>query len=298
LREFAVIGTALILAAIVAVSTGAAASSGTSLAPGDQLIYQITVELQQHHTTAGAHPQDKAVESSAQGTETFTIYAIGSDGTAFANVDASFQGTDRGTPFESHSTTAAKVMPDGRLLVKNQLGLGISDALTFANTTTAEITEHELHLGGAWTTPENTPSVHLTLSRTVVGQKIYQGFTAYEVQTLGSGELLKTNDGMPASGSVSVSGTSYYDAVDHLLIGEALRTLTVVQQPGSKGGHDNYSATMDVVLSSWTHASPAPAAQSSPEESPESTPAAEASTPVPIPSIFGPTPYPTVTPRL
>jgi len=297
LRDLAATGTALILAAIVAVSISAAASSPTSLAAGDQLVYQITVELQQHHTTAGAHPQDKAIESSAQGTETFTIYAIGSDGTAYANVAASFQGTDKGTPFESHSSTAAKVMTDGRLLVKNQLGLGISDALTFANTTTAEITQHELHLGGAWTTPENTPSVHLTLSRKVVGSKTYQGFTAYEVQTLGSGELLKTTDGLPASGSIAVSGTSYYDTVDHLLIGEALRTLTVVQQPGGHGGHDNYSATMDVVLSSWTHASPAPAAQSSPEESPTNTPADE-ETPIPIPSIFGPTPYPTVTPRL
>lgn len=289
---------ALIFATAVAMVTSVWAAPATRLVAGDQLVYQITVELQQHHTTAGAKPQDKALESSAQGTETFTIYSIGSDGTAYANVDASFQGTNNGEPFESHSTTAAKVMPDGRLLVKDQLGLGISDALSFGNTTTVEITQHPLRLGSAWLTPENTPAVRLTLSRKVVGMKTYQGFNAYEVQSIGSGELLRTSDGVPASGTVAVTGTSYYDAADHLLIGEALRTLTVVERSGSAGAHDNYSATMNVVLGSWTHASPAPATSTAPEASPEGTPAAQQVSPLPIPSIYGSTPVPTITPRL
>ena len=288
------------LVLIVAVDAGSvAASVATRLAAGDQLVYEITVELQQHHTTAGSKPHDTELESSLQGTETFTISSIGTDGTAIANVTSSFQGTDKGQPFESHTTTSAKVMPDGRLVLKDQLGLGISEAIIFANNSIAEIAQRQLQIGAGWTSPLDSPEVRLTVARKVTGVKTYQGFNAYEVQTIGTGDLLKTTDGKPATGTVAVSGTSYYDEADRLLIGEALRTLTVVEQPGGKGGHDDYSATMNMVLNSWTHATPAPSASSAPETSPlQGTPEPEATTPMPLPSMLGPTPYPTVTPRL
>jgi hypothetical protein len=273
------------------------AASSVRFAPGDQLVYEITVELQQHHTNSGAKPRDEAVESSAQGTETFTIQSVASDGTAFAGVDASFEGSDKGVPFQSHSASTGKVMPDGRLLVKEQLGLGISEAMSFANTTAAEIDRHPLHLGVSWTSPQMTPAVQLTLARKVVGVKTYQGFTAYELQTLGSGTLVKTNDGKDAKGTIAVSGTCYYDQPNRLIIGEALRTLTVVQQPGSSSVHDDYSTTMNVMLRSWTHASPAPSA-SGESPAPEVTSTAEPEAPMPQPSLYGPTPYATVTPRL
>jgi hypothetical protein len=285
------------LAILTMASDVVGAATSARFAPGDQLVYEITVELQQHHTTGGAKPRDEAIESSAQGTETFTIQSIASDGTAFAGVDASFQGSDKGVPFESHTSSTGKVMPDGRLLVKEQLALGISEALTFANTTAAEIDQHPLHLGVSWTTPQTTPAVQLTFARKVVGVKTYQGFTAYELQTLGSGTLLKTNDGKDAKGTIAVSGTSYYDQPHHLIIGEALRTLTVVQQSSSSNVHDDYSTTMNVVLRSWTRASPAPSA-SGESPAPETTPTAQPTGPMPQPSMYGPTPYATVTPRL
>lgn len=284
----------LVMLAVASGAVGAATSA--RLTPGDQLTYEITVELQQHHTTGGAKPRDEAVESSAQGTETFTIQSINADGTAFAGVDASFQGSDRGVPFESHTTTTGKVMADGRLLVKEQLGLGISEALTFANTTASEIQQHPLRLGATWTSPQMTPAVQLTFARKVVGVKMYQGFTAYELQTLGSGTLLKTNDGKDVKGTIAVSGTSYYDQPNHLIIGEALRTLTVVQQPGPSNVHDDYSTTMNVVLRSWSKGSPTPNASGAVPESENPTP--EPTAPMPAPSMYGPTPYATVTPRL
>ena len=296
-----ILAAACIALALVASAGRAsvAAGSGTHLAAGDRLVYEITVELQQHHTTSGTKPQDTALESAVQGNVTFAIASIESNGTALADVDVSFQGTAKGHPFESHSTTTARVMPDGRLLLGKQFGLGISDAISFANTTTAELTQHTLRLGAGWTSPQNTPYVRLTLARKVTGSKTYQGYSAFEVQTLGTGELLKTTDGKAGLGTVAVSGTSYYDEADHLLIGEALRTLTVVQQTGNGGAHDNYSATMNAVLSSWSHASPGPSASGAPASGgPEATPAPQSTTPAPVPSMFGPTPYPTVTPRL
>lgn len=274
--------------------------------PGDQLVYEIAIELQQHHitTNAASKTEDRAAESSAQGTETFTIYAVGKDGVAFATVDANFKGTENGKPFESHTTTTAKVLPDGRLRVKDQFGLGISDAMSFANTTTAEIARHALRVGFAWSTPLTTPYARVIMVRKVASLKTYQGFRAYEIQSLGSGDLIKTNDGLPATGTVAISGTSYYDRKDHLFIGEAVRTLMVVQPATSS--HDNYSATMQVVLNAWTHGTPPPTApraappvlSASPASTPEPTPPPRYGSPAPLPSIYGSTPVPTVTPRL
>jgi hypothetical protein len=300
------------LAASIGVTLAVVATSGSSIAaytgptsmvaPGDQLVYEIAIELQQHHitTNAAAKTEDRAAESSAEGTETFTIYAVGKDGVAFANVDASFKGVENGKPFESHTTTTAKVLPDGRLRVKSQFGLGISDAMSFATTTSAEIARHVLRVGAVWTTPLTTPYARVVMLRKVANLKTYQGFSAYEVQSLGSGELIKTNDGVPSAGTVSITGTSYYDRKDHLFIGEAVRTLMVVQPAASS--HDNYSATMQVVLNAWTHGTPPPAAPSAAppvlSTSPAGTPASRYASPAPIPSIYGSTPVPTVTPRL
>lgn len=295
MKVFAAALAGLVIALMTRGAVGA--PNGSRFTPGDQLTYEITVELQQHHTTGGAKPRDEAVESSAQGTETFTIQSIASDGTAYAGVDASFQGTDKGVPFESHTTTTGKVMADGRLLVKEQFGMGITEAVTFANTTASEMEQHPLHLGAAWTSPQMTPAVQLTFARKVVGVKTYQGFTAYELQTLGSGTLLKTNDGKDAKGTIAVSGTSYYDQLHRLIIGEALRTLTVVQERVGANAHDDYSTTMNVVLRSWSRGTPSPSTTAA-TPAPENTPAAEPTQPMPVPSMYGPTPYATVTPRL
>ena len=302
---------AAICAASIGVTLAVVATSGSSIAaytgatsmvvPGDQLVYEIAIELQQHHitTSAAAKTQDKAAESSAEGTETFAIYAVGKDGVAFATVDASFKGIENGKPFESHTMTTAKVLPDGRLRVRDQFGLGISDAMSFANTMSAEIARHVLRLGAVWTTQLTTPYARVMMQRKVANLKTYQGFSAYEVQSQGSGELIKTNDGIPATGTVAITGTSYYDRKDHLFIGEAVRTLMVVQPAASS--HDNYSATMQVVLNAWTHGTPAPAAPSAappvPGTSPAGTPELRYASPAPIPSIYGSTPVPTITPR-
>ncbi len=190
-------------------------------------------------------------------------------------------------------------MPDGRLQMKDQPGLGVSEAVGFANTTTAEIMQHPLRPGSAWTSAADNSYVHLTVSRKVTGQKAYQGFTVYEVQSIGNGALLKTSDGLPATGTIAISGTSYYDNADHLLLGEALRTLTVVEKTDNRSAHDNYSATMNVVLSSWTHTSPSPqTAGASPQTPVEGSSEPAAASPSPVPTIAGPTPVPTVTPRL
>ncbi len=288
-----------VMLAFAAASHSSARAATSPFVAGDQLVYAITSELQQHHVRGGSKSQDNMAESSAQGTATFTVYSIGADGTAYATVAFDFKGLNQGQPVEFQSVTAGKILPDGQLRTKAQVGLGISDALGAANTTAGEVGQNGLlAVGKTWTNASKTPFVVLTVTRRIVGRTSYQGFTAYALQSAGAGTLLKTADGRPTSGTITVSGTTYYDSQDRLLIGEALRTLTVVQQSGSGSAHDDYSADFNVVLNAWTHASPAPAQSQEPESTQASPQASDAgSAPTPTPLMYAPTPYPTVTPR-
>jgi hypothetical protein len=284
--------SAVFLAAMTCFVAGAPSST---LAVGDQLAYGITVELQQHHVRGKGKNGDTVIESSAQGTATFAIYSISADGTALANVALNLQGIDAGQPIALQTTTPGKVLSDGQLRTKAQLGLGVADAFAAADATIAEIGQHgQLTLGKTWTNSAKTPFVTMSMTRTINGQTSYQGLAAYSLQSVGVGALLRTTDGKPASGNISIGGTTYYDGADRLFIGEAFRTLTVVSPPGQGAIHDDYSSAFNIVLNSWIHASPAAAAsqqpaqeQASPEESPQPTQ-------TPLPLLYS-TPYPTAT---
>lgn len=263
-----------IAAALLPLSSSAAPSS---FVPGDQVVYSITVELQQHHVKGKAKSDDTVSESSAQGTATFAIYAVDQDGTAFANVTLDLKGTNAGQPVELQTVTPGKITSDGQLLTKARLGMGISDALGAANTVSDEIAHHgTLALGKSWTNAAKTSFITLDMKRTVVGQTNYQGFSAYTLQSVGNGSLLRTADGQPTTGTITVGGTTYYDDRNRVLIGEAFRTLTVIQPP-VPSMHDDYSSAFNVVLDRWTHASPAPAKSAEPEPADTTSPTDTAS---------------------
>ncbi len=273
---------AMLAASDLAVSTAATASP---FLPGDQVVYSVTVELQQHHVRGKAKRDDIVSESSAQGTATFAIYAVGQDGTAFANVALDFKGTNEGQPVELQTTTPGKITAAGQLLTKAHLGLGVSDAFGAANTTSGEIARHEtLAVGKSWTNAAKTSFLTLDVKRTVVGRTRYQGFAAYTLQSVGNGSLLRTADGQPASGTITVGGTTYYDDRNRMLIGEAFRTLLIVQ-PAIPSMHDDYSSAFDVVLDSWTHASPAPLASAAPSPLDTSSPLAPVPDESPTPML-------------
>jgi hypothetical protein len=284
--------TAVLLLAVTSQFVTAAQPSPLSV--GDQLEYAVAVELQQHHVRGTGKSSDEVTESSAQGTATFTIYSIQQDGTALATVALSLQGTNAGQPVAMQTATPGKVLADGQLRIQAQVGLGVSDAFAAANTTIAEMDGHgALIAGKTWTSTTKTPFVAMTMTRTVLADTNYQGRAVGTLQSVGAGSLLRTTDGKPTSGNISVGGTTYYDGQDHLLVGEAFRTLTVVTQPGSTSMHDDYSSTFNVVLNAWNHQSPAPSASAQPtqaESSPEQ--ATPAPTQTPLPPLYS-TPYPT-----
>ncbi|HXW51767.1 MAG TPA: hypothetical protein VEJ41_07225 [Candidatus Acidoferrales bacterium] len=260
------------------------AATSSAFSPGDQIVYDITVELQQHHVLGTAKGKDTVTDASAQGTATFAVYSVAQDGIAFANVTLDFKGTNAGQPVEMQSVTSGKILPDGQLLTKAQVGLGVSDALGAANTMSGEIAKHgALVIGKSWTNSAKTPFISLDMKRTVIGQTNYQGFTAIALRSEGSGSLLRTADGQPTAGTITVGGTTYYDEQNRVLVGEAFRTLMVVQ-PASATTHDDYSSAFNVVLGSWTHASPAPQASVAPQPADTSSSDEDEGTPTPTPT--------------
>lgn len=283
----------VVLVALLCIPRAAAPSQ---LSSGDTLVYAVTLELQQH-TVPHAPLPEVSSEAAGEGSETLHIYSIGPDGTAYAKVDAVFRGVQDGKPVELHGNFFAKVLPDGQIRVRGGLDPTIDQALNFANAITREISAHSLAVGRNWRTVLDTDYVNLTVQRRVTGRKVYQQFPAAVIESTASGTLKKSSDGSKASGSVTLGGTSYYDDRDHLLIGESIRMLTVVRAANQSQGHTNYSASVNVVLSSLTHAgAPAPLSPLTPApqavQSPTPTPEPEA-----VPTGYGASPASTVTPR-
>ena len=97
-----------VMLAFAAASHSSARAATSPFVAGDQLVYAITSELQQHHVRGGSKSQDNMAESSAQGTATFTVYSIGADGTAYATVAFDFKGLNQGQPVEFQSVTAGQ----------------------------------------------------------------------------------------------------------------------------------------------------------------------------------------------
>jgi hypothetical protein len=253
------------------------AATPSQLSSGDTLVYAVTLELQQHRVPHAPLPEESS-EAAGEGSETLHIYSIGPDGTAYAKVEAVFRGVQDGKPVELHGNFFAKVLPDGQIRVRGGLDPTIDQALNFANAITREVSAHSLAVGRNWRTVLDTDYVNLTVQRQVTGRKVYQQFPAAVIESTASGTLKKSSDGSKASGSVTLGGTSYYDDRDHLLIGESIRMLTIVRAANQAQGHTNYSASVNVVLSSLTHAAapapqspltPAPQAAASPTATPE-----------------------------
>lgn len=287
----------LALAGTIMCATSVAAAA--ELQNGDTLVYAVTLELQQHRVQRAPLPEVSSA-ASGQGSEVMHVYSIGSDGTAYAKVDASFQGVQDGKPVELHGSFFAKILPDGQIRLQGGLDRSIDEALNFANTITREIALHSLAVGQTWKTVLDTPYVSLTMTRRVTGRKQYQKFPAAVIESTANGTLKKSSDGKKVVGAVTISGTSYYDDRERLLIGESIRMLTVIQAVDQPQAHINYSATVNVVLSSLTHAphAVAPAAQS-PGAAPRPSTSPSPSAPIPAPTGSGAAPgaAPTVTPR-
>jgi hypothetical protein len=270
-----------------------AGGNPSGVTAGDRLVYDVTTELQAHHVRVhGGRPVDKVSASSAQGSEVFSIASISPDGTAIGVVRLDLSGDNAGQPVAVSTAAPAKILPDGRLQVGVQPGLGVSDAIAFANSSVSALLAHTpLAVGQQWTTTSHQDSAVLSLTRRVIGQTRYHGLAVYEVAVTGSGVLLPGAAGKDQTGSVTLSGVTYYAPAERILVGQVIRALTVVKPAtGGSDVHDDYSAGLNLVLRTWTHASPAPAAEEGSSATPELSP-----TPEPVQTPYGMEPAATQT---
>ena len=294
---------AALAALLLAFATTAGATdiaTASDLHAGDTLTYAVTLELQQHSARKGGQ-QEATSAASGQGQEVIRVYGIAADGTAFAHIEAQFNGSQDGQPIQLHGNFLGKVMPDGEIRIQGGINPSIDEALNFANQITREAIDHGMAIGRTWTTSSSTPLISMTINRRVTARQRYQTFPVWVIESTANGVLKKTADGKPAEGSVTIAGTSYYDDRERLLIGESLRMLTVMQPPQDAATHVSYSASINFVLSELSRASsttpePTPA-QVEGGQSP--TPSASAAPPTSpsLPGSNGATPAATVTPR-
>lgn len=316
-RHFVVAAVLFVFGIAAAAATGtdrqsaAQASQSGHLRVGDTLTYAVTLELQQHRSRPAPKLEERFSESSGEGTETVSIYHIASDGTALGSVKAMFRGTQDGQPVILQTSFLAKVLPNGEMRAQGGLGRQIEEAFNFANTSAHEIAAHPQAPGTSWKTTQQTQYASITIARKVNGRKTYQGFPVIEVQSVGTGLLKQTSDGARIDGTIQLSGTSYYDYRDKLMIGESIRTLTVANAGGTPAAHSNYSAALNVMLSSLDRAKMAapnggqPISQkatsaplpASATLQPAATQTPGEATPGPAASGYGASPLPTVTPR-
>lgn len=287
----------IVLAAVAIVSGSAlAAQSGAGMHAGDVLKYDLTFELQLHvapapHTTQAP----MAMESSVVGTETITGVRADSNGTVHASVDVALHSTTAGQTQDLRRTMLVTIAPDGTIQPERGSDASMMQYLKSINDASKMYRDHTLHVGDTFSQTLSVPGavpVTLTTLAKVVGQQTYRGYPTFAIQTTGNGKIDTEIEGMKATGTVDVAGTSYVDSKDRLVIGQAVRSNVDAMLAGAQGNRVTAIWTANVVLDSFRHGAVAPRpAAAPPTAAPSPTPAqTPAPTPTPADQYYTPTP--------
>ena len=302
----------LVIAAACALAAawiaGPALSAKRHLQPGDRLIYDLTYELQEHQfPPSGANQPEVVHDSAGSGTQTFSVHGVGADETADVGDTIDFSVKVDGRPASVHSSVNSVIASDGQLFT-SQLGAGeVAKALDLADAIIEELSSHPPRIGETWRTPVRITGlpVLVQLTKTVSSSARVRNFPSFIIKSAGS-SLLRANPKAPSVGSVSISATTYYDARDRLLVGQAFRSFVVVNA-GQGRGHANVTTVVNIALRSLGHGGAAlaqPRAPKAPEHNPPASPspsptpapARNPSSPQPYPTSTAAEPYPTVSP--
>jgi hypothetical protein len=299
------------LAIVVTLAAGFSAdgsralAAAQSVAPGDLLVYDVTLDVQLYALGAGSNPSMTRVTSGA-GTETMSIDRVVSDGTAYAGMKLSYRGTVDGRPVTIVRSWRAELAPDGEIHsigAPPSLGDELDQALAYINGLTKGLPARSLGPGAAWTVTEplGASTGSMIIKNRVTGVQQYEGHRAFVIEQNGSGAFTQSVNGTPSVGSIAMGGTVYYDGADRLLIGGAARGQTEMALAQANISHISATTTVNIRLRSWHHASAASAAPAAtgsasvaPSATPASSPGSDASaTPTPA---YTPAPQSTTTP--
>jgi hypothetical protein len=266
----ATVAFAAVVAALIALDGGHAAAATRSIAPGDVLTYDLTLDVQLHALGVKSNPAMDSVRSGA-GTETLAINRVLSDGTAFAAFTLAYRGTRDGKPIQVMKSWRAELAPDGELHAvgsRASVGDDLEQALSYINGLAKGLPTRSLASGTSWTAKEplGTSSGSMVITSKVVGMRAYQGYRAYVIQQNGAGAFTQSVNGSPGVGSIAIGGTLYYDGADQILLGAAGRGETEMALTNADISHISATTTVNVRLRSWRHATlgapiaPSPAA--------------------------------------
>jgi hypothetical protein len=295
-----------VAAVLIALDGGHALAAARSIAPGDILTYDLTLDVQLHALGAKANPSMDSVRSGA-GTEKLAIDRVLSDGTAFAAFTLVYRGTRDGKPVQVNQSWRAELGPDGEIHAvgaRASVGDDLEQALSYINGLAKGLPTRTLASGTSWKAKEplGTSSGSMVITSKVVGVQSYQGYRAYVIQQNGAGAFTQSVNGSPGVGSIAIGGTLYYDGADQILIGAAGRGETEMALTHADISHISATTTVNVRLRSWQHATAAAPIVPSPAGSATAAPSAEpnpvssgapAATPTPV---YTPVPSSSTTP--
>jgi hypothetical protein len=303
----ATIAFAAVVAALVALDGGHALAAARSIATGDVLTYDVTLDVQLHALGAKAHPAMNSVRSGA-GTEKLAVDRVLSDGTALGAFTLVYRGTRDGKQVQVNRSWRAELAPDGEINAvgaRASVGDDLEQALSYINGLARGLPTRSLASGATWTAKEplGTSSGSMVVKSKVIGVQAYQGYRAFVIQQNGAGAFTQSVNGSPGVGSIAIGGTLYYDRADQLLIGAAGRGETEMALTNADISHISATTTVNVRLRSWRHATatapiaPSPAAAST-SAAPSAQPnAAQSGAPAATPTpVYTPVPSTSSTP--
>lgn len=266
-----------LVAASAAFDSGRILAASRSIAPGDTLIYDVTVDVQMYALGPKSRPTMTSVTSGA-GTETLTVDRVLSDGTAYAGLTLTYRGITDGRPVTFNRSWRAQLATDGEILsvgARPALGDSLDQALSYINTLAKGLGSRPLASGSTWTAKEplGSSSGSIFVTNKVIGVQPYRGFRTFVIEQNGAGAFTQSVEGSPGVGSIAMGGTVYYDKADQVLIGGAARGQTEMALSHANIAHISATTTVDVQMRSWNHAravspttpSPASSAAASPQ---------------------------------
>jgi hypothetical protein len=254
----ATIAFGAVAATLVALGGGHALGASRSIAPGDVLTYDVTLDVQLHALGASANAAMDSVRSGA-GTETLAVDRVLSDGTAFAAFTLMYRGTRDGKPVQVDQSWRAELEPDGEIHSvgpRASVGDDLEQALSYINGLAKGLPTRTLASGTTWKAnePLGSSTGSMVITSKVVGAQSYQGYRAYLIQQNGAGAFTQSVNGSPGVGSIAMGGTLYYDGADRVLIGAAARSQTELALAHADIAHISATTTVNVRLRSWLHA--------------------------------------------
>jgi hypothetical protein len=295
---------AVIAAVLVSgAARGVAALPALGLHPGDNLAYDLSMEVQVHgqplpHSTQPPY----TIDTTVQGSEKITVLRADPDGSLHASMNVAFGVKSNGQSTPIQRVTLVKIAPDQSITVERGGDSSMAQYFSVISQAQKAYVGRTLHVGDVINQSVNVPGnfpVTVTTSAKVVAEKTYRGYPTFAIQVTGSAPVDVPVQSNRMKGKMTIAGTNYFDQKDQLFVGSAARVNLDATVAGPQGGHLTMVETVNVVLKSFTHGPaplpvPTPSAMPSAVSSPSGTP-----TPSPTPTsgyYTPPPPSPTPSP--